>query len=530
MISNKSSKSILVLALLYGCSQLNTAYADSKNTLTTVTSNLSLSQSDIILTAASISQENLVAVQKLYIGLYGRPADQSGLNFWAGKIQSGEFNASQVAQQFSNSTEFKNIYNGKNSQQVVDRLYQNLFNRAPDANGRQFWSNALSSGQVNIYQMADLMTRNISGSDKANFDKKINAALVNNNGNQPTPPVVTPPTPPVVTPPTPPVVTPPTPPVVTPPTSPVTPGKARVDRATGLIKGTTNIPLGVVGHDNNQDYYPKDMEARVRILAERNLLSYRSGEFILNNIPEMDRLVSYARKYGVVLRPVITSRMNQQQAYTIAKRYANDIKIWEIGNEQDYSKQGAQERINQLIPIYRGIKQASDELGANLKTTINVMSCNSDDRTANARCAGDRNGAMWFIDMAKRSGFDFDYISFHYYPHFQDKGYWMDMYLGQMRAMAKKYNTKIFYNEMNCANVYSGTTNGGNPGDNACYDSVKQMLTILNNNYKDIVMEINMYELLDEPSHIVNHEKHFGMMYNINKPKPVFDLVTSFAK
>src|ERR1044071_9462445 len=110
MIFQKSSKSILVLALLYGCSQLNAANAESKNTLTT-TSNLSLSQSDIILTAANISQENLAAVQKLYIGLYGRPADQSGLNHWAGKIQSGEMNASQVAQQFSNSPEFKNIYN-----------------------------------------------------------------------------------------------------------------------------------------------------------------------------------------------------------------------------------------------------------------------------------------------------------------------------------------------------------------------------------------------------------------------------------
>ncbi len=43
---------------------------------------------------------------------------------------------------------------------------------------------------------------------------------------------------------------------------------------------------------------------------------------------------------------------------------------------------------------------------------------------------------MWFLDQARASGFNFDYISFHYYPYFDDKGYWMDMYLGQMRAMA----------------------------------------------------------------------------------------------
>ena len=42
--------------------------------------------------------------------------------------------------------------------------------------------------------------------------------------------------------------------------------------------------------------------------------------------------------------------------------------------------------------------------------------------------------------------------------------------------------------------------------------------------------EINVYELLDEPSLSVIHERHFGMMYDLKRPKPIFDMVTNFAK
>ena len=289
------------------------------------------------------------------------------------------------------------------------------------------------------------------------------------------------------------------------------------------------IPLGVVGHDNNAAYPDAQMERRLQLLDRYNLRSYRSGEFLLLDQPRMDRLVALARQYRITLRPVITQQLTQAQAYALAKRYAKDIKIWEIGNEQDHSRVGAGIRISRLVDIYRGIRRASDELDAGLKTTINVMSCNSYDTGPKARCPGDRLGSMWFLDQAKAAGFDFDYISFHYYPHYQDRGHWMDLYLGQMRAMAEKYRTQIFYNEVNCAEIYKGTTDGGRPGDRSCYDSLEYILSELNGRYRDIVREINIYELLDEPTHPVAHERHFGLMYDLDRPKPVMDLVRRYA-
>ncbi|WP_295462473.1 glycosyl hydrolase 53 family protein [uncultured Pseudomonas sp.] len=289
------------------------------------------------------------------------------------------------------------------------------------------------------------------------------------------------------------------------------------------------IPLGVVGHDNNAAYPDAQMEQRLQLLDRYNLRSYRSGEFLLLDLPRMDRLVALARQYHITLRPVITQQLTQAQAYALAKRYAGDIKIWEIGNEQDHSRVGAGIRISRLVDIYRGIRRASDELGANLQTTINVMACNPYDTGPKARCPGERSGSLWFLEQAKAAGFDFDFISFHYYPHYHDRGRWMDLYLGQMRAMAEKYRTQVFFNEANCGEIYNGTTDGGRPGDLGCYDSLEQLLSELNGRYRDVVREINLYELLDEPTHPVLHERHFGLLYDLQRPKPVMALVRRYA-
>ncbi|MEH3022044.1 MAG: cellulase family glycosylhydrolase [Pseudomonas oryzihabitans] len=456
--------------------------------------------------ANAATSSKLTTVQQLYLAYYGRAADAGGLSYWASRLAS-DLSVEQVAAIFAANGESTALYGSLSGAALVNKVYQTLYGRSADSGGSAYWSSRLANGVTSRANLPLEVMRSSIGDDKTAFDKKVNTALAQGS-----------------------TTTTPTPAASVQPVQNVAQPVANGAVSSAPLSGFANIPLGVVGHDNSAAYPAAEMEARLQLLAARNLRTYRSGEYLVTNLPELDRLVALARKYNITLRPVITHKLNQAQAYTLAKRYANDIKIWEIGNEQDYAKAGAQDRINTLVGIYRGIKQASDELGANLKTTINVMACNSDDKGGTARCPGDRNGAMWFLDQAKASGFNFDYVSFHYYPYFDDKGYWMDMYLGQMRAMATKYKTKVFFNEMNCGNVYQGNTDGGRAGDQACYDSVKQMLTVLNTSYKDVVAEINVYELLDEPTNPVVHERHFGMMYDLKRPKPIFDMVTSFAK
>ncbi|PPT72883.1 hypothetical protein XarbCFBP8152_20955, partial [Xanthomonas arboricola] len=51
--------------------------------------------------------------------------------------------------------------------------------------------------------------------------------------------------------------------------------------------------------------------------------------------------------------------------------------------------------------------------------------------------------------------------SFHYYAFHQDAGYWAELYLGQLRTAAQTYHTPVFFNELNCAEIYTGNTSGG---------------------------------------------------------------------
>lgn len=306
----------------------------------------------------------------------------------------------------------------------------------------------------------------------------------------------------------------------------------------------TKIMMGINGHDNFDAYPASEIEARVKVLADRNIRSFRNGGDSSSQEPlwgTMDMLIAAGKKHNVIIRPALYHWLGEAQAYKIAKRFP-DIRVWEIGNEVDGDVGNEAKNIAQMVQVYKGIKRAAAEMGVEIKTTINVMACNSDAPVSEGgRCYKKVDGSGYFVDAAYAAGFKFDYISFHYYPYYSDKhdnnGYYYKMYLGQMRAMAQKYNVKILFNETNCAEIYpwsvetGSVTDGGYAGDKRCYDSLKQLLTELNTNYKDIVQEINIYEMLDEPTHPVTHEKHFGMMYDLNTPKPVFEMITKeFAK
>jgi hypothetical protein len=282
---------------------------------------------------------------------------------------------------------------------------------------------------------------------------------------------------------------------------------------------------GVNGHDIRPSYPLAQSEAVFKLLHDNGLKTYRL-DVGANSTAVLDALVPLGKTYDVQIRPMLYPT-SKQAAYTLAKRYANDIRVWEIGNEQDFDRAGAPARIAALATTAQGVQQAATETGAPLKTSINVMACNVND--ANGRCPGDPNGDMWFLDLAASAGFKFDYITFHYYPSFGDKGFWFDMYLKQMRAMSVKYNAHVFINETHCGEIYQGTTDSGHAGDRACYDSVSEFFAEIRAKYADIVDEVNMYELLDEPNYS-GPEGHFGLLTDLTHPKAIFGLLAQTAR
>jgi hypothetical protein len=284
---------------------------------------------------------------------------------------------------------------------------------------------------------------------------------------------------------------------------------------------TTPVKFGLNGHDG-RTYYPlAQIEQRMQWMQQNHLTTWRT-DVGTSSTNILDALVPLAKKYGITVRPMLYPG-TQAATYAIAKRYANDIKVWEIGNEMDAPKAGAQDRINQMMQSVKGVDQAEAELHAGLKTSINIMACN-DDAGSGSQCQGDPNGDIWFLDMAKASGWNFSYVTFHYYPRLFEVGYWMDKYFGQMKKAATKFGVPIFLNEFNCGEIYSGVTNGA--GD--CNASLQQALNEVVTKYSDIVAEVNVYEMLDQPD-MTGVERYFGVCYTLTNCKPTSVTLAQFG-
>lgn len=101
-------------------------------------------------------------VQQLYVAYFGRPADSGALANFSGTLQAygaptgiQEFSGAYASRpeiqnlvdSFGMSTESQNLYSG-NTEAFVTAVFQNVLNRAPQAAGLAFWSNAIESGSL----------------------------------------------------------------------------------------------------------------------------------------------------------------------------------------------------------------------------------------------------------------------------------------------------------------------------------------------------------------------------------------------
>lgn len=115
---------------------------------------------------------NLKLAQKLYVAYYGRPADASGLLFWAEKIE--EKGAAAVINDFGNSAEFVARFGNLSNEALVSGIYEQAFNRAPDREGLDFYTEKLDSGELTLANIALTIVNNATNVDKPDADVLIN--------------------------------------------------------------------------------------------------------------------------------------------------------------------------------------------------------------------------------------------------------------------------------------------------------------------------------------------------------------------
>jgi hypothetical protein len=117
-------------------------------------------------------------IAQLYIGLYGRAPDPAGLEYWTGKLLSGQLTYEQINANFaSEQSEWTDLKDGLTNEQLVTELYQQLFEREPDLAGLEYWVNKLDSGAISIDEVAMALINGADAADRAVLDYKIEAAL-----------------------------------------------------------------------------------------------------------------------------------------------------------------------------------------------------------------------------------------------------------------------------------------------------------------------------------------------------------------
>lgn len=121
-------------------------------------------------------------IQELYIGYFSRAADRDGLDYWVSQANNG-MTLGQIAASFAVQPEFNVIYGGLSNPELIDRIYDNLFDRDPDADGLAYWAAQLNSG----VSPGELMINVISGAQGEDRLKLDNAAIVADQWTSSTP-------------------------------------------------------------------------------------------------------------------------------------------------------------------------------------------------------------------------------------------------------------------------------------------------------------------------------------------------------
>lgn len=81
-------------------------------------------------------------VIRLYFAFFKRSPDVSGANYWITKRKNGT-NLNQIASTFAASNEFKTKYGSLSNQDFVKQIFVNVFDRQPDPSGLAYWTKKL---------------------------------------------------------------------------------------------------------------------------------------------------------------------------------------------------------------------------------------------------------------------------------------------------------------------------------------------------------------------------------------------------
>jgi hypothetical protein len=125
------------------------------------------------------------ALAGVYQAVLGRQPDMSGLQFWAGIMNTGA-SLPQIAQQMATSAEFTQKYANLGSESaLINQIYQNALGRAADPSGLAYWQSQLNTGS-NIGSVATSIALSAEGKTHNNITMEKTLLWHAIIGNEPT--------------------------------------------------------------------------------------------------------------------------------------------------------------------------------------------------------------------------------------------------------------------------------------------------------------------------------------------------------
>ncbi len=90
---------------------------------------------------------------RLYQAAFARTPDKGGLGFWINALDQGQ-SLANAAQGFIDSKEYRDAYGAATSnRELVNKYYENILHRAPEAAGLAFWTGVLDSHGASVAQV-----------------------------------------------------------------------------------------------------------------------------------------------------------------------------------------------------------------------------------------------------------------------------------------------------------------------------------------------------------------------------------------
>lgn len=124
-----------------------------------------------------MASTNSLLISQLYVGYFNRAPDPEGLNYWVGRLDAG-MTLVEIANSFAVQVEATTTYPWLAAPNLdvgipefITQVYQNLFERNPDAAGLAFWTNELKNGKPPGRFIIDVIS-GATGDDKLVIDHK----------------------------------------------------------------------------------------------------------------------------------------------------------------------------------------------------------------------------------------------------------------------------------------------------------------------------------------------------------------------